>query len=336
MTEGKKILAFDSLGIGFKTGRVKRLLLPPLTESAFSGELIAVIGRNGIGKSTLLRTLAGIQNPLEGEVYYNGTSLSAMSRSDLATIVSFTSTEILKITNMTVYDLVSLGRFPYTNWFGSLSREDDEMISDALEKTSLKGFAGRFVSELSDGERQKTMIARMLAQDTSVMLMDEPTAFLDIRSKFEILNLMRNLSHNEGKTIIFTTHDLSMALSHADKIWLTLDSGMKDGSPEDLMMRGDFDHLFDSSYVDFDGMNGTYSLHTEDKGTLFVKGEGRKLHWSREAIKRAGYSVTDKETENFIEIRNDRWILCYEGNTYEFLSIYELVKGLASINRQSI
>jgi iron complex transport system ATP-binding protein len=196
-------------------------------------------------------------------------------------------------------------------------------------------FSGRFISELSDGERQKTMIARMLAQNTSVMLMDEPTAFLDIRSKFEVLNLMRNLSHNEGKTIIFTTHDLSMAMSHADKIWLTLDTGMKDGSPEDLLMRGDFDHLFDSTLVEFDGMNGTYSLHTENKGTISVKGDGSKLHWTTEAIKRAGYSVAEQESGNFVEIREDRWILSIRNVNHEYFSIYELVKGISSLYRQS-
>jgi iron complex transport system ATP-binding protein len=336
MTGIDNILSFRELQIGFGSGNKKRLLLPPVSEDAGKGELIAVIGRNGIGKSTLLRTLAGIQKPLAGEVLYNGISIDKLDRSDLARITGYTSTEILKVSNMKVFDLVSLGRYPYTNWFGTISAEDHDIIQDAMEKTSVAAFSDRFIAELSDGERQKTMIARMLAQNTFVMLMDEPTAFLDIRGKFEVLNLMRNLSHNAGKTIIFTTHDLSMALSHADKIWLVLDKTMKDGAPEDLLMKGDFDHLFDSSYVEFNAVTATYSLRTENKGSFHIAGEGTKLHWTREAIKRAGYTVSETATMPFIEIMEDKWLLRSGDYAKEFNSIYELVKGIGLLQRNSI
>jgi iron complex transport system ATP-binding protein len=333
MIENQQILSFRSLQIGFQSGNRRRSLLPPVSEDAGKGELIAVIGRNGIGKSTLLRTLAGIQKPLAGEVLYNGVSVDQMNRSELARIAGYTSTEILKVSNMKVFDLVSLGRFPYTNWFGSISSEDQEIIQDAMKKTSVAGFSDRFIAELSDGERQKTMIARMLAQNTAVMLMDEPTAFLDIKGKFEVLNLIRNLSHYSGKTIIFTTHDLSMALSHADKIWLVLDKGMKDGAPEDLLMKGDFDHLFDSKFVEFNATSATYSLKTENKGSFYVKGEGLKLHWTCEAIKRAGYTISEDITMPYVEIRDEKWLMRSESSVIEYLSIYELIRGIGFTRR---
>ena len=166
---------------------------------------------------------------------------------DLAQKVGYISTEIVKVSNMRVYDLVALGRFPHTNWIGKIDMKDHEAIMDAIEKTSMKPLYRKFVSELSDGERQKAMIARILAQDTGIMIMDEPTAFLDIGSKYEILHLMHHLSDKSNKTIIFSTHDLQMAISQSDKIWLILDNELIEGAPEDLMIAGAFDHLFDSS-----------------------------------------------------------------------------------------
>jgi len=235
-----EILSLNSLKIGYVSGNNKKVLLPPLNACAKNGELIAVIGRNGIGKSTLLRTLAGLQPSLGGEIIFNGKNITGYSRIDLAQNVSYISTEIVRVSNMSVYDLVALGRFPHTNWLGKINKENHEAIMDALNKTSMSGFCDRFVSELSDGERQRAMIARILAQDTGLMIMDEPTAFLDIGSKFEILNLMHLLSQKYGKTIIFSTHDLHMAISQSDKIWLVLNNGLIGGAPEDLMIEGAF------------------------------------------------------------------------------------------------
>jgi iron complex transport system ATP-binding protein len=170
--ENNKILSFNSLKIGYVSGRTENILLPPLTASAGNGELIAVIGRNGIGKSTLLRTLTGIQKPLGGEIFFGYKSINDYSKMELARKVGYISTEVVKANNMSVYDLVALGRFPYTNWIGKIEKEDNEAIMEALKKTSMEHFMSRFISELSDGERQKAMIARILAQDTGLMIMD--------------------------------------------------------------------------------------------------------------------------------------------------------------------
>ena len=327
-TENNKILSFNSLKIGYVSGRTENILLPPLTASAGSGELIAVIGRNGIGKSTLLRTLTGIQKPLGGEIFFSDKSIRDYSKMELARKVGYISTEIVKASNMSVYDLVALGRFPYTNWIGKIEKEDHEAIMDALKKTSMESFSARFISELSDGERQKAMIARILAQDTGIMIMDEPTAFLDIAGKYEIFHLLDMFSAKSDKTIIFSTHDLQMALGHSDKIWLITGNELVEGAPEDLMISGAFDHLFDSSVVKFNSYDGTFSFRSSPKGKIFVEGCGDKRHWTEKAINRAGYRISREKTMPFVrvpsEINND-WQLVFDADEKEFHTLYELI-----------
>ncbi len=323
-----EILSLDALKIGFVSGKKENILLPPLYARAARGELIAVIGRNGIGKSTLLRTLIGLQRPLGGEIFYNGKNIKDYSRMDLAQKVGYISTEIVKVSNMSVYDLVALGRFPHTNWIGKIEMKDHEVILDAIEKTSMGPFCRKYVSELSDGERQKAMIARILAQDTDIMIMDEPTAFLDIAGKYEILHLMHMLSSKSGKTIIFSTHDLQMAINQSDKIWLILDNELIEGAPEDLIIAGAFDHLFNTSTVRFNSEEGTFSFRTEEKGTMYVEGEGYKKHWTEKAINRAGFTVSKEKTIPYIitpsESKN-HWQLTTAGTVHEFGSVYELI-----------
>jgi iron complex transport system ATP-binding protein len=323
-----RLLSFDSLKIGYRAGGHEKILLPPLTAYASKGELIAVIGKNGIGKSTLLRTIAGLQASLGGKILYNEKDINDFSRNELAQEVGYISTEIVKISNMNVYDLVSLGRFPHTNWIGKIDEENHLAIMDALEKTSMTEFSGRSISELSDGERQRAMIARIVAQDTGVMIMDEPTAFLDIGSKYEILHLMHILSRKSEKTIIFSTHDLHMAISQADKIWLILDDKLIEGSPEDLMIEGKFDHLFDSSLIKFNSDSGTFSFLGEVRESVYLPGEGLKRHWTEKALQRAGFSVSERESLPKIMIpegTNRQWQLFTDNSQINFNSIYELI-----------
>ena len=334
-----EILSLDSLKIGYVSGKKENQILPAINGSASQGELIAVIGRNGIGKSTLLRTIAGLQPALGGNILYNGKNISDYTRKDLAQKIGYISTKIVKVSNMRVYDLVALGRFPYTNWIGKIDAANHEVIIDAIEKTGMTGLSERFISELSDGERQKAMIARILAQDTGIMVMDEPTAFLDIGSKFEILHLMHILARKSGKTIIFSTHDLNVAMSQADKIWLILDNRMQEGAPEDLMVRGAFDNLFDSSVVQFNPESGTYFFRSDNRGAIHVEGSGILKHWTEKAINRAGFSVSDVKTTPYLEVPSGKkvnWQLVDKNSTVEFGSIYEMVNWLSNEYLQSI
>jgi iron complex transport system ATP-binding protein len=251
---------------------------------------------------------------------------------ELAQEVGYISTEIVKVSNMRVYDLVALGRFPHTNWIGKIEAKDHMAIMDALKKTSMESFREKFVSELSDGERQKTMIARILAQDTGIMIMDEPTAFLDVAGKYEILHLMHLLSNKNKKTIIFSTHDLQMAISQSDKIWLILDNKLFEGAPEDLMIAGAFDHLFDSSTVVFNSEDGTFSFRSDTKGNIYVEGDGNKKHWTMMAINRAGFNVSKEKTFPYVIIpseNNKFWQLSNQTGILEFSTIYELITYLS-------
>jgi iron complex transport system ATP-binding protein len=330
--EMTKILSVESLSIGFGSGRRKKIILPPLNGSAMKGELIAVIGRNGIGKSTLLRTMAGLRKSIGGSVFYSGINIRDLERNDLARKAGYVSTEIINVSNMNVYDLVSLGRYPYTNWYGYIGKADNEIIMNAMHKTSIAGFSNRLLSELSDGERQKAMIARMIVQDTSIMLMDEPTAFLDIESKFSIFHLLHQLTHEEGKTIIFTTHDLQMAVSHSDKIWLINEDGLEEGAPEDLILNGDFDRLFSSSSLQFNSRTGSFSLRIEKRGSIFIEGEGNDKHWTKEAVQRAGLTISVKKTDPYIMAEPEgKWLLISSGSQIKFDSLYELLKKLSEV-----
>jgi iron complex transport system ATP-binding protein len=334
-----KILSLNSLTIGYSVGKTGNILLPPLNASARRGEMIALIGKNGIGKSTLLRTIAGLQPPLGGDIFYSGKSIKEYSRTDLARTIGYISTEIVKVSNMRVYDLVALGRFPYTSWFGKINRDNHEIITDAIEKTGMSSLSWRFISELSDGERQKAMIARILAQDTGILVMDEPTAFLDIGSKFEILHLMHLLSQESGKTIIFSTHDLNVAMSQADKIWLIIDNQLIEGAPEDLMLQGAFEHLFDSSVYQYNSENGTYSFITGNRGEINVEGEGIMLHYTKQALNRAGFSVSEGARQPFLRLPSGNcrnWQLIDGSSVTEFGSLYDFVTWISSSERNSI
>ncbi len=327
------ILTLKELEIGYSSGRNKKVLLPPLGAIAGRGELIAVIGRNGIGKSTLLRTLTGLQSGLGGSIFIKGKNIIDYSRNDLAREIGYISTEIVKVSNMKVYDLVALGRFPHTNWIGRIEPADDEMIKDAINKTSMSSFSNKYVSELSDGERQKVMIARLLAQNTGIMIMDEPTAFLDIGSKYEILHLLHQLTRENLKTIIFSTHDLQMAVSQADKIWLILDDRLIEGAPEDLILMGAFDHLFDSSPVKFNSENGTFTFRGEERGTYYIQGDGIMRYWTEEAIKRSGFGISAVKKVPYIKTPADndiKWHIVYKTESVDFDSIYEMILHLTS------
>lgn len=319
------LLSFDSLRIGYGT----KDLLPPVSAAAAKGELVAVIGRNGIGKSTLLRTLLGLQPALGGKVLIGGRDLKELSAIQKARRIGYISTEIVRVSNMTVFDLVTFGRFPHTNWIGRIDRDSCLAVNEAIVKTGLGGFEKRYISSLSDGERQRAMIARILAQDTDILIMDEPTAFLDIVSKFDIIKLMLSLA-KEGKTIIFSTHDLSVAVNQSDKIWMMLEDRIAEGAPEDLALDGSFDSLFRSATVGFDTNEGTFKLKTESSDSIFIEGEGSIYQWTRKALGRIGWSASPVPTEPYIIVPpagKGLWVLKSREKQQYFNSLYDLVRS---------
>ena len=180
------------------------------------GTLNALVGRNGAGKSSLLRILAAIDSPNSGEVVVGGKQLHTIAAEERAKIISFVSTQRVRVANLRCWDVVATGRAPYTNWIGSISKEDTEIINQSLAAVGMESFADRAIDTLSDGEFQRVMIARALAQQTPVILLDEPTAFLDIPTRFDVCRLLAELAHKEQKCILFSTHDVDAALAVCD------------------------------------------------------------------------------------------------------------------------
>lgn len=193
-------------------------LLEKASASFAKGSISALIGRNGAGKSSLLRLLAAIEKPKEGSVFIDCKDLYHLSIEQRAKLISFVSTSRVRVANLLCRDVVAIGRAPYTNWIGSMQAEDVEIVNNALNAVGMSRFATRPIDTLSDGECQRVMIARALAQQTPVILLDEPTAFLDIPTRFEICRLLAQLAHNQGKTIIFSTHDIDAAIPVCDNI----------------------------------------------------------------------------------------------------------------------
>ncbi len=250
---GNILLKTVGLEIGFKkaSGRKNISLIKDISLAAGRGKLIALIGRNGSGKSTLLRTLMRLQPQLSGTILLANRDIENYTRRDFAMQTAFVSTEALSTGNLSVYELVSLGRFPYTNWIGKVRREDRELIDSSLEKVGLTDLRDKMLAEVSDGERQRAMIARALAQDTELLILDEPTAFLDLPNKYEVIRLLKDLAA-QGKTVIFSTHDLNMVIDQVDKLWLMTETGIIDDSPEALIENNAFNSLFPGSTLSFD------------------------------------------------------------------------------------
>lgn len=220
------------------------------------GELVALLGANGAGKSTLLRCVTGRLLPMRGCVEISGRSLAGIPKNELARLVSIVSTGQELGGGLTVAELVGLGRQPHTGFFGRLSRRDRDVVARAIEAVGMAGFSSRQVASLSDGERQKVMIARALAQGTPVMVLDEPTAFLDVASRLETMQLLSRLAREEGKAVILSSHDVSSSLRLSQRLWLIVEEDghrrLVDGSPSVLIKTGALGNLFRGRPVRFD------------------------------------------------------------------------------------
>ena len=326
------ILQARDLTIGYQRGRHITPIAMHLNTSLNAGELVCLIGANGIGKSTLMRTLAGMQPALAGDIRLNGTPLNDFSALELAQQISLVLTERLDVGMLTGHELVALGRHPYTDWLGTLREEDKAAIQRAIHAVGGEVLAQRAFNELSDGERQKILIARALAQETVLMILDEPTAFLDVPRRAEIMHMLKQLAHNTGRAILLSTHDLELALRTADRVWLfSADRRLHIGAPEDLILSGHFARAFADQQVRFDAELGGFSMASSPIGSIRLIGTGVGAIWTRRALERAGYQLDDN-APNYVEVLDQGWRGVIDGETGEWKQLGDLVDQLHAKN----
>ncbi len=260
------MLEARQLTIGYTNSAGSKAVQQDLSLSVPSGQMICLIGPNGCGKSTLLRTMAALQPPLKGELFMVGKPIHNLSLQERARLLSVVLTDRIDVPHLTVRMLVALGRNPYTGWGGSLTAEDKQHIREALHAVGLSDYAYRPISSLSDGERQRAMIAKALAQDTPFILLDEPTAHLDINNRVEVMLLLSRLSRTMGKGVLLSTHELDLALQVADCLWLMQpQKGVVEGVPEELVREGHLQRLFSGQSFYFDSLTQRFVIRKSRK-----------------------------------------------------------------------
>lgn len=273
-----------------------------------AGQLVCLMGPNGVGKTTLLRTLAGLHPPLAGEISLAGRPLAGYSRREIAQRIAVVLTERLETASLTAYEVVALGRFPYQTLLGRHAAADETAIQLAFEQTGIRALAARRMGTLSDGERQKVWVARALAQASEVLLLDEPTAHLDIPARLQLFHLLRSISRQSGKAILLATHDLEMALQLADSLWLLTASGLHTGPPEALVLDGSLQEAFGSSNLDFDIQLGSFRLAPVSSGpTVGVVGPDPIRYWTTRALEREGFHVSQTSGTTIHCLEGPRW-----------------------------
>lgn len=284
--------------LGYREGKERVELFADVDFSLYRGELTALLGINGAGKSTLLRTMSATQPCLSGEILLGGVNLADLSERERAQRIGVVFTEKHLAGGLRVHELVALGRYPYTGFFGRLDRHDRERVEEVMVQAGIAHKRDAYLSQLSDGERQKAFIAKALAQESDVILLDEPTAFLDLPSRIETLMLLHRLAEECGKTILLSTHDVEQALVLADRLWLLSPQyGLECGVTEDMILSGRLDRLFPSESIRFDPEHGSYYPLVRSGAPVRLRaGNATLLHWAINLLNRNGFScLIDKE-----------------------------------------
>lgn len=256
--ENKIILQASKINIGYTSKKAQNIIASNIDLSLEKGKLIALIGANGIGKSTLLKTLTGIQKPISGTVFLNEKNIHDLDALTLAQNLGVVLTEKLPPSNLTVWELVALGRQPYTNWIGKLTDNDIAKINEAIELTQIGHLTAKKHYEISDGQLQKVLVARALAQDTPLIILDEPTTHLDLLHKAALFKLLKKLTQETGKCILFSTHDIDMAIQLSDEIIIMTPETVVQDQPCNLIMKGSFNTLFKDEHIVFDAEKGRF------------------------------------------------------------------------------
>ncbi|MGL5318374.1 MAG: ABC transporter ATP-binding protein [Bacteroidales bacterium] len=327
------MIEVNNLSIGYECRKQDPYIVQrQLSFRIAKGEMICLLGPNGCGKSTLLRTLSGLQPSFGGSIRIQDRELSQLKPRERALMISLVLTESVGIQSLRVTELLTLGRNPHTGFIGLLTDHDREIIDNALMLVQMSAFKDKVLSELSDGERQRIMIAKALVQDTPVIFLDEPTAHLDLPNRVEIMLLLHRLAQTTGKTIIISTHELELALQIADRVFLMKkQAGMTIDIPEDLVISGALQEVFENSSVRFDPYTGNFRMNHEGKirVSLVSKGEGFRTVWTEKALIRNGF-LLDSAADISIRVneRRKEWELDMNDTSEIFQTIGDLLRAL--------
>jgi iron complex transport system ATP-binding protein len=341
---GARTVALSARDLTIGYARAGRPVAAQLDLALYDGELVCLIGQNGIGKTTLLRTLAGMQPPLQGTVTIRDQNVHRLDVSALARVVSIVLTERADPGVMRAREMVALGRHPHTDWLGRLSPRDQSIIDGALNAVGAAHLADRAVRDLSDGERQRVTIARALAQEPALLILDEPTAFLDLPRRVDMIRLVRRLTRERGMAALISTHDLDLALRAADRIWLFAAPSppdtfprMIDGAPEDIVLSGALSAAFTSDALHFDIETGAFHLHGDQIGGVSLSdaytNDLVRLAWTRRALLRAGLRVVDDPMtgQAQISLTGEGWRVTVGDTTLMVGCVYDLLEVLRTI-----
>jgi iron complex transport system ATP-binding protein len=313
------LLVIDKLSIGYSSNSV----LNNLNLSLRAGELVCFMGPNGIGKSSLIKTLVGLLKPLSGSLHFSESG-------PIEKVASVVLTDRVHHPQLLVEELITMGRYPFLDWRLKLQDADRTIINDAIQLTNIEYLRLRKISELSDGQMQMVMIARALTQNTKVLLLDEPTAHLDLNNRVEIMNLLKRLSRDTGRAILIATHELDLALQTADQVWIAgPDKTIRAGIPEDLVLNGSFDQVF--KFKGYDLKTGKITHEEFRKKNLSVNGDGYALLWTKNALERNGYSIIDSAKHN-IQVSADKQDIKWKFLETEYSSLEDLLRVLNQIN----
>jgi len=318
-------MSTEQLSIGYGD----KVLLDGLNLQLEKGQLTCLLGPNGIGKSTLIRTIAGLQKSLGGIVNIDNRPIHKYSKKQLAEKISLVLTERFRSWNTTVFDLVSLGRYPYTGWDGKLSEYDLGKVEEAISLTHLSFIANQSIDTLSDGQLQKAMIARALAQDGDIMILDEPTAHLDLSNKIEIMLLLRTLVHKTQKAILVSTHELELAINMADRLWITTcGSPLICGMPEELMLEGKLAEIFRGKNFELDSRTGGFQIVHEAEIPIKIEADEASFRWISQALAKAGFISAQEASITVQRVDSQNWILLRNEIPEKFLSLHSLIERL--------
>lgn len=324
-------LVSSELHVGYES---RPSVLGPLDLSLKAGRLTCLLGPNGAGKTTLLRTLSGMLPARGGRIALDGVDLRELPPRRRAQLLAVVLTDRVTVGMLDVRTLVSLGRQPHTDWRGKLSTADERVVDEAISAAGAGDLASRNVAELSDGERQRVMLARALAQEPRLLILDEITAFLDLPRRLQVMRLLRDLARRRGISVLVSTHDLDLALRLADEVWLASSLGdFHRGAPEELVLRGDFGRVFESEALHFDASQGTFRIDHPDGPRAAVLGDDLAANWTKRALERLGYHVVDWESDAEVRIRREvngkeSYALEHEGRTKSHPDLAGLLEAL--------